>query len=397
MFTFGASDMSFDEIINRRGTHCSKWDSMEKLYGVNPQTGIAMWVADMEFRPPQCVQDALQGMLDHGLYGYFGDDSKYRAAIGWWMDNRHGWKIQPEWIFTTHGLVNGTAICVEAFSKPGDGIVLMTPVYHAFARVINTSGRHVVECPLANIDGRNELDIAAWDAQMTGNESMMILCSPHNPGGRVWTKDELTALADFAIRHDLILVSDEIHNDLVLPGHTHTPMVNIAGITDRLVMMTAATKTFNIAGSHVGNVIIEDPDLRALFGARMTALGISPNSFGIFMATAAYSQAGADWVDELVVYLAENARVFDEGINAIPGLQSMSLQSTYLSWVDFSGTGMSQAEFTRRTIEDAQIAVNYGHTFGKGGESFMRFNIGAPRATIIDAVERMAVAFGDLQ
>ena len=135
--------MSFDEIINRRGTHCSKWDSMEKLYGVNPQTGIAMWVADMEFRPPQCVQDALQGMLDHGLYGYFGDDSKYRAAIGWWMDNRHGWKIQPEWIFTTHGLVNGTAICVEAFSKPGDGIVLMTPVYHAFARVINTSCRRM--------------------------------------------------------------------------------------------------------------------------------------------------------------------------------------------------------------------------------------------------------------
>lgn len=389
--------MSFDEIIDRRGTHCVKWDMMEQLYGVSPSDGIAMWVADMEFRPPQCIQDALQGMIDHGLYGYFGDDSKYRAAICWWMEHRHGWTIEPDWIFTTHGLVNGTAMCLDAYTQPGDGIILMTPVYHAFAKVIRAAGRELVECEMINADGRYELNIDAWDAQMTGNERMLILCSPHNPGGRVWTQGELQALAAFAKRHELLIVSDEIHHDLVLPGHTHIPMAKIDGIADRLIMMTATTKTFNIAGSHVGNVIIEDPDLRARFNARMMAMGMSPNSFGLFMATAAYTPAGAAWVDSLTPYLAENARIFDDGINAIPGLHSMKLESTYLAWVDFSGTGMDMAEFTRRTAEDAKIAVNHGPTFGKGGEDFLRFNIAAPRAVIEDAVARMRSAFKDLQ
>lgn len=389
--------MSFDDIIDRRGTHCVKWDGMEGLYGVSPEEGIAMWVADMDFRPPQVVQDALQNMLDHGIYGYFGDDSKYRAAIGWWMKERHGWEIQPEWIFTTHGLVNGTSMCLDAFTKEGDGVVLFTPVYHAFAKVIRASNRDLVECEMALVDGAYALDIEAWDAQMKGHETMLVFCSPHNPSGRVWTRAELEAVADFAKRHDLVIVSDEIHHDLLMPGQTHIPMALIEGIADRLVMMTATTKTFNIAGSHSGNVIIPDEGLRKKFGARMMALGLSPNSFGLFMATAAYSPEGAAWVDELRAYLAENAYIFDEGINAIPGLQSMPLQSTYLAWVDFSGTGMSREEFTNRVEQGAKIAANHGPTFGKGGDSFLRFNIAAPRAVIEDAVARMQKAFADLQ
>ncbi|WP_050928646.1 MalY/PatB family protein [Aestuariivita boseongensis] len=390
--------MNFDEIIDRRGSHCVKWDMMEELYGVPQDDGIAMWVADMDFRPPEVVQDALREMIDHGIYGYFGDDSKYRAAIQWWMSTRHGWEIQPDWIFTTHGLVNGTALCVDAYSQPGDGIVLMTPVYHAFAKVIRAAGREVVECQMINEGGRYLLDTDSWNAQMTGKESMFILCSPHNPGGRVWSRDELQQIADFVKRHDLILVSDEIHHDLVMPGHTHIPMATVdTSITDRLVMMTATTKTFNIAGSHSGNVIIEDPDLRARFGARMAALGLSPNSFGLFMATAAYSPEGAEWVDALVQYLDGNRKLFDAGVNAIPGLASMPLEATYLAWVDFSGTGMEMAEFTRRVQQDARIAVNHGPSFGKGGEDFLRFNIATPRARIEDAVERLAKAFSDLQ
>ncbi|EPX76965.1 MalY/PatB family protein [Litoreibacter arenae] len=389
--------MSFDTPIDRRGTHCSKWDKMESIYGVSPDDGIAMWVADMDFRPPQCVQDAVKAMYDHGVYGYYGDDADYKAAIAWWMETRHDWLLNPDHIFTTHGLVNGTAMCVDAFTAPGDGVVLFTPVYHAFARVIKAAEREVVECPLVNTDGRYEMDFDAYDAQMTGNETMVILCSPHNPGGRVWTKGELQAVAAFAKRHDLLLVSDEIHHDLVFPGHTHTPMANIKGIEDRLVMMTATTKTFNIAGSHVGNVIIADPDLRARFAGRMAAMGSSPNSFGLFMATAAYSPEGAAWVDDLVAYLDGNRKIFDEGINAIPGLASMPLESTYLAWVDFSGTGMSREEFTSRTEDVAKIAANHGPTFGSGGEEFLRFNIAAPRAVIEDAVGRMQKAFADLQ
>jgi cystathionine beta-lyase len=389
--------MSFDNTPERRGTHSEKWDSMEALYGVSPDDGISMWVADMEFQPPQCVQDAVQAMRDHGVYGYFGEEGDYRAAIQWWMSERHGWQIDPAWIFTTHGLVNGTALCVDAYTTAGDGVVLFTPVYHAFAKVINAAGRQVVSCELVNNAGHYEFDFDAYDAQMTGNERMLILCSPHNPGGRVWTKSELQAVAAFAKRHELILVSDEIHHDLTMPGHTHIPMAHIDGITDRLVTMTATTKTFNIAGSHSGNVIIEDPDLRARFGARMAALGISPNSFGLFMATAAYSPEGAAWVDDLRAYLDGNRKVFDAGLNAIPGIKSMDLQSTYLAWVDFADTGMSVAEFTKRVQSDAKIAANHGPTFGQGGDTFLRFNLGTSRAEVGKAVARLQAAFSDLQ
>ncbi len=389
--------MSFDEIIDRRGTHCAKWDKMEPIYGVPADEGIAMWVADMDFRPPEVVQQALRDLLDHGLYGYFGDETKYLASIAWWMDHRHGWRISTDWIFTTHGLVNGTAMCVDAFTEEGDGVVLFTPIYHAFARVIKAANRQVVECEMPLVEGRYELDFQAWDAQMTGSEKMLVLCSPHNPGGRVWSREELEGVAAFAKRHDLILVSDEIHHDLVMPGHKHTPMAMIEGISDRLVMMTATTKTFNIAGSHVGNVIIEDEKLRARFATRMAALGLSPNSFGLFMATAAYSPEGAAWVDELVAYIEGNRQLFDERVNAIPGLASMRLESTYLAWVDFSGTGMTREEFTRRVEQDACIAANHGPTFGKGGESFLRFNLATPRARVEEACDRLAKAFGDLQ
>ncbi|MGB4826778.1 MAG: MalY/PatB family protein [Paracoccaceae bacterium] len=390
--------MNFDTQVNRLGSHCVKWDMMQAIYGVAPPEGLAMWVADMEFPPPASVQQALEKMTAHGIYGYFGDDNAYLNAIRWWMETRHGWAVDPAHIFTTHGLVNGTGLCLDAFTQPGDGIVLMTPVYHAFARTIRAAGREVVECRLAQQDGRYKLDFAAWDAQMTGREKMLILCSPHNPGGRVWTLAELQATADFCRRHDLILISDEIHHDLVFPGHKHHVMANAApDITDRLVMMTAATKTFNIAGSHTGNVIIADPALRRRFADRMMALGISPNSFGMHMVTAAYSPEGAAWVDALMAYLDGNRRLFDDGINAIPGLRSMPLESTYLSWVDFSGTGMAAPEFIARVEKTARIATNHGATFGSGGENFLRFNIAAPRAQIAEAVSRLQKAFADLQ
>jgi len=389
--------MSFDDIIDRRNTHSAKWDGMQALYGVSPDDGLSMWVADMDFRSPQVAVDAMQKALDHGLFGYFTDERDYRGAICWWMQNRHGWAVQPEWIFTTFGLVNGTAVCLETFTAPGDGVVLFTPVYHAFARVIRNAGRKVVECEMPREDGQYVLDIAAWDAQMTGREKLAMLCSPHNPGGRVWTHDELNQIADFARRHDLILVSDEIHHDLVFAPHRHTPTALIEGISDRLITMTAPSKTFNLAGLHVGNVIIADPALRARFAARMAGLGLSSNSLGLLAATAVYSPAGAAWVDDLVTYLDGNRQVFEAGMNAIPGLRAAPMQSTYLSWVDFAGTGMERAEFNERVTKSARIAANTGPTFGKGGESFLRFNLAMPRAQIEDAVARLTAAFGDLQ
>ncbi len=388
---------NFDEIIDRRGTGCAKWDKMEDIYGVSPDDGLAMWVADMDFRPPQVVLDRGREMLEHGVFGYTPGDGGLFQAASWWMGERHGWAVDPGHMFITTGIVNAVALCLDIYTAPGDGIVLFTPVYHAFAKTINGAGRKVVECEMPLEDGRYTMDFDAWDAQMTGAETMLILCSPHNPGGRVWTRAELDGIAAFAARHDLLLVSDEIHHDLVMPGEKHIPMALIDEALERLVMLVAPSKTFNLAGLHCGLTIIPDDALRARFAKRMEELRLSSNIFGVEFATAAYSPDGAAWVDALMSYLDGNRKVFDAGINAIPGLRSMPLEATYLSWVDFSGTGMKREEFTARVTESAGIAVNAGPTFGKGGDSWLRYNIGMPRARIEDAVARMAKAFGDLQ
>ena len=390
--------MDFDEVIDRRGTHSSKWDTMEELYGVSPDNGLSMWVADMDFRAPKIIQEKLHGINSHGIYGYYGDYKEYNNSIKWWMKNRHNWEIDTSWIFTTHGLVNGTGLCIDAFTKPGDGIILFTPVYYQFSNLVEAARRKVVECPLKLIDNHYHFDFVEYERNLSGDEKMVILCSPHNPGGRVWTKNELQEVAKFAKKHNLVLVSDEIHHDLVYPNKNHTVMpIADPSVCDRLVMMTATTKTFNIAGAHSGNVIISNPNLRQKFSQRIKALGISPNSFGLFMATAAYSPEGAEWLDELLHYIDGNRVIFDREVNKIPGLSSMPLEGTYLAWVDFSGTGMEEEEFIYRVQEKAKIAVNHGSTFGTGGEKYLRFNLATPRTLVVEATKRLKDAFSDLQ
>ena len=386
--------MNFDEIIERRGTHCMKWDMMEPIYGIPADTGIPMWVADMDFRPPEIARQAVKQMLDQGIFGYFGDELAYRNAITWWMKNRHGWEIEPDWIFTTHGLVNGTALCIDTFTDIGDGVVLFTPVYHAFSRIIQSANRCVVECPLELNDNHYDFNFDHYNTIMTGNEKMAILCSPHNPGGRVWSNKELLNVLEFCERHNLILVSDEIHHDLIMPGHSHKVMPLAAPDSlSRLVMMTATTKTFNLAGAHIGNVIISDNQLRKNFSRRIQALGISPNSFGIFLVAAVYSQFGADWVDLLVKYIDKNRKLFDQRIQEIPGLSSMPLEATYLAWVSFENTRLPDHEIRHRIQNVAQIAVNHGQTFGTGGKGFYRFNLATPTAIMNTAIDRLHAAF----
>ena len=352
----------FDEIIDRRGTHAMKWDEMETRYGVSPDDGIAMWVADMDFRPPPRVNETLAEAVAHGVHGYFGNDRAYLESITGWMARRHGWAVDPSAISTTHGVVAGVALALQAFTAPGDGVILFTPA-----------------------------------ATLTGRERMVIFCSPHNPGGTVWTRDEIRALADFAAAHDLVLVSDEIHHDLTFPGTAFVPTAVAApGHLDRLVVLTSTTKTFNIAGALTGNVIIPDANLRRRFSTVHLASGTSPNRFGVLAATAAY--AGGDaWLDALRAYLAENAALLETGLGAIPGVRPMRLASTYLAWVDFADTGMTPEEFTRRVEREARIAASHGHSFGPGGESFLRFNIATPRARVAEAVARLQAAFADLQ
>lgn len=390
--------MTFDDIIDFRGQHSNKWDMMEANFGVSPKDGLAMWVADMDFRPPETMIEKVREVAGKGLFTYFGDRGEYDASVSWWMQERHGWSVRAEEILVTHGLVNAVSMCLEAYSKPGDGVVVFTPVYHAFARVIRANGRQLVECPLALREGIYQMDFDAWDRQMSGKERIAILCSPHNPGGRVWTRAELQGMADFAKRHDLILLSDEIHHDLAFPGQTHIamPLVDPA-IADRLVVLAATSKTFNVAGMHCGNVIIGDDGLRARLAERLAQLAISPNSMSMHMTPALYSPEGAAWVDRLTPYLDANHRLFLDGVNGIPGVRMQQMQGTYLAWVDFSGTGMGQDEIDDRLTKGAKIAASPGPGFGRGGEGHLRFNLAMPRARIAEAVERMQKAFGDLQ
>ncbi|MFZ1342238.1 MalY/PatB family protein [Thiothrix eikelboomii] len=386
--------MNFNELIDRRQTHCMKWDSMQQFYGVSPETGLAMWVADMDFRPPPAVTAALKAEIEQGVHGYFGDESAYKAAICQWMQKRHQWVVDPEWISTVHGLVAGTALCIQAFTQVNDGIILFTPVYHAFARTIKANQRQVVESPL-RIDaaGLYRMDFNALEQQLQGHEKMLILCSPHNPGGRVWSVAELAELAEFCLKHNLLLVSDEIHHDLVFQSYQHTVMPLAAPvIRERLIMLTSTTKTFNIAGGLTGNAIIENPELRQRFTQAMLAAGSSPNRFGILISTAAYLH-GEAWLASLLDYLAANRQLFDAGIQQIQGLRSMPLEATYLAWVDFAATGLTPAQVIEKVQKEAGIATSYGSSFGSGGESYLRFNLATPRSRIEQALERLQAAF----
>ncbi|WP_299843658.1 MalY/PatB family protein [uncultured Roseovarius sp.] len=391
--------MSFDHIIDRRGSNCTKWDMMSApSIGVPAEDGLAMWIADMDFAAPDFLQEATQGLLDKANYGYFIGEDPLKDKIANWMQTRHGWTVDPAAMFSTYGLGNGIGICLQALTQPEDEVIIFTPVYHEFTVKVKKSGRTLKESPLVIRDGVYHMDLAALEASMTGREKLMIFCSPHNPAGRIWTPEEMRALAAFCARHDLILLSDDIHHDLIYPGETYVPMpVAAPEVLDRLVMLTSASKTFNIAGSRLGTISIPDENLRARFGKLFRALDISPNLLGVVLTGAAYSDRGAAWLDDLRPYLAENSRVFLDGMAQIPGVTPMPMQSTYLTWVDFTNTGMEMSEVIRRVRQDARIAPSVGAEFGTGGESFLRFNIGTPRARVTEAVERLQQAFSDLQ
>lgn len=388
----------FDDPIDRRGTHSSKWDKMEQLFGVSAEDGLAMWTADSDYATAPCVIDAVRQAADLGVFGYSWEHLAYRDAIQWWMKNRHGWDIDTNWILTSQGLGNAIALCLDVWTAPGDGVVIFPPVYHEFAHKINKSGRKVLECPLVRDGDTYALDLDDAQNRLTGSEKMLFWCSPQNPSGRIWTADELRAVAEFARRNDLMLVSDEIHHDLIYKGHTFVPMdVAAPEIRDRLVMLTAPSKTFNIAGQRTGNIIIPDDGLRAAMANRLNTLDYAPGSLGVQMITAAYSPEGAEWVDAQMKYLDGNRQLFDATIADIPGLWSMPLQATYLAWVDFSGTGMSYDDITARVRNDARIAASPGPGFGTGGEMHMRFNLATQRARVQEACERLRTAFADLQ
>jgi cystathionine beta-lyase len=389
----------FDRVIDRRGTHASKWDNMAKLSGITAPDGLAMWVADMDFAAPPGVTAALREEVERATHGYYADTGTWAQALTAWLAKRHGLTIDPAWVSPTPGIVSGLGLILQAVSAPGDEVVLFAPVYHAFRRIVVANDRKILDCRLLERDGRYAMDLEALGKQLTPRTKVVFLCSPHNPGGTVWTRDELRALASFCAEHDLILVSDEIHCDLVFGGRKHIPTLTAAPeIADRLVSTFAATKTFNLAGAHVGALVTTNAALKKKIDARIGACGLSSyNLFGM-LATEAAWRSGEAWLDELLVYLTENRDLFDGRIEAAaPGARSMRLDATYLAWVDFSGTGLAPDDVAERVAKRARIFASPGPQFGPGGESWLRFNIATPRPILEDALARLEDAFVDLR
>ncbi len=390
--------MSFDEIIDRRDTNSSKWDKMERATGVSAPDAIAMWIADMDFRAPEFLQDGVRGLMEKANYGYFAGDDKMCEAVSWWMSERHGWEVDPGWMSSTGGLGHAIALLLETFTDPGDEVIIFTPVYHEFAFKITKANRVVHESPLVIRDGVYHMDLEALEAGLTGREKAMLISSPHNPAGRIWTPDELRALAEFCERHDLLMIADEIHHDLVYPGQIYTPfLVAAPEAADRSIIITAASKTFNIAGARLGTATIPNAEKRNVFRHALMVHQTQPNILGVELTRAAYSPAGAAWADELADYIDGNHRLFLDGMAQISGVVPMPMQSTYLTWIDFSNTGMEMPDVIRRVKTDARIAPSVGSDFGTGGETFLRFNIGTPRPRLEEALSRLQDAFSDLQ
>ena len=389
----------FDRIIQRRGTHSSKWDNMAKLSGITAPDAIPMWVADMDFQAPPGVTAALREEVERATHGYYADTGTWAKACADWVAKRHGLAIEPSWVTPTPGIVSGIGLILQALSEPGDEVAIFPPVYHAFRRIITANDRRILDCDLVLANGRYVMDLDAMRAKLTLRTKVVLLCSPHNPGGTCWTPAELKALAEVCIERNLILVSDEIHCDLVFKGARHTPtLVAAPEVADRLITCVAATKTFNLAGAHVGACITSNADMKRKLDARCVAAGVaSYNLFGM-VATEAGWRTGEAWLDALLPYLQRNRDLLDAGIEAAaPGARSMRLDATYLGWVDFRGTGLSSGEVAARVAKTARIFASPGQQFGPGGDGWLRFNFATPRPILEDALGRLGEAFADLR
>jgi cystathionine beta-lyase len=388
----------FDRVIERRNTHAAKWDNIARLSGIEAPDAIAMWVADMDFAAPPGVTAALTAEIERATHGYYADTGSWAAALADWMARRHGLQVDPGWVSPTPGIVAGLGLILQAVSEPGDEVVVFPPAYHAFRKIILANERRILDAHLVETGARYAMDLDALRGKLTPRTRAVFLCSPHNPGGTVWSAQELRALAHLCAERDLILVSDEIHCDLVFDGARHTPTLAAApDVADRLITCVAATKTFNLAGAHVGACIVTNPDLKRRLDARIQASGLSSyNGFGMIATEAAW-RTGEAWLDALLPYLARSRDLFHAGIEAgVPGARAMPLPATYLAWVDFSATGLSPQEVDARVKNRARIFASPGAQFGPGGDTWLRFNFATPRPILEQALARLTDAFADL-
>ena len=383
----------FDTVIDRLPTSSLKWSYRKQRTGV--EDVLPLWVADMDFASPPEVVKAIKKRAAHPIYGYTEKTDGYYDGLINWMMKRHGWSgIQRDWICFSPGVVPGLNFSVQAYSQPGDKIVIQPPTFGPFKRAVLNNGRQLVENPLKLVEGRYVMDYDDLEKKIDGRTKMIILCSPHNPVGRVWTKSELEQLVEVCWRRDILIVSDEIHSDLILGKIKHTCTASISDeAMQRTVTLIAPNKTFNLAGLATASAIIPNKKLRDMFQNVTQNHGIDvTNIFGIVAQEAAYTK-GEAWLEELLVYLRGNLAYFEEFIRErIPGLKVYPLEGTYLAWVDCTSLGMDDSALKEFMLRKVKLWLDEGTMFGSGGSMFMRVNIGCPRSILMQALERLEKA-----
>lgn len=404
--------MSFnlDQEISRRGTNSVKWE-FEFVDGVpqysdrtDPKYGderlLPMWVADMDFRCPPAVVEALAARVQHGLFGYTSTTDAYYDAFLGWVSRRHGWQMQADWIVITPGVVPAVNMAVQTYTQPGDKILIQRPVYHPFTYAIENNGRVVVSNSLVNENGRYSIDFADFEAKAADPDvKMFILCSPHNPVGRIWTREELQRMGDICLANDVLVIADEIHCDLIQPEYTFVPFGSISDeFAQKSISCMAPSKTFNLAGLKTSHIMIPDPALRAQYNDFLTNIGVKGlNSFGQVATQAAYSE-GDEWLDAVIAYVGDNYRYMGQYVaQYLPQLCLSPLEGTYLAWLDCRALELDRDELKALVYDQAHLFFNQGHVFGDEGDGFLRINLACPRSLVVEAMNRLKTAVSTLQ
>lgn len=383
-------NLNFDNIINRRNTDCLKFDFAGRR-GM-PKDVLPLWVADMDFQTSSYIQDALEERVKHGIFGYSETTKPYFEAVSGWMKTHHDWEIKENWIIKTPGIVFALAMAVKTFTNVGDNVLIQLPVYYPFSEVITDNGRNIVSNTLyLGDDNRYHIDYEDFEKKITENNiKLFLLCNPHNPVGRVWTKEELTKLGNICIKHGVTVVSDEIHQDFVFKGK-HQVFANIKKeFADITVTCTAPSKTFNIASLMVSNIIISNPELKKKFRQEVNAAGISQiGVMGLIACEAAYKNGG-EWYEAMLSYVNDNIEFTKKYVeNNLKGVNMVEHEGTYLVWLDFRQTGLSVDELEDTIINKAGLWLDSGRIFGESGRGFQRINVACPRSILKEALDRI--------
>lgn len=385
---------NFDEIIPREDTNCMKYDAREWIFKTSDV--LPLWVADTDFRTPDFIVNVIKKRAEHEIFGYTFKPNSYYEAIAGWMHRQHNWKIKREWISFSPGVVAGITVAIETFSKPGDEIIVQPPVYFPFFECVKGAKRKLVENPLQLKNGRYTFDFDDLKSKISEKTKLLLLCNPQNPGGMVWTKEELEELSHLCAEKGVLVISDEIHSDLVFKEHVHIPFASLSEeAAKNCVVCMAPSKTFNVAGLASSLVIIPDKTKHARYERVLNVghLGMG-NIFGSVALEAAYNHGDA-WLRQLLDYLWGNYLFLEKFIGEnLPKVKVMKPEATYLIWLDFREYGMNDEELMKFTVEKAKVGLNNGARFGTGGDGWLRLNIGCPRSVLKEGLERLNKAFG---